>query len=207
VVKLCKICGKTTYSINIKGIDYEKCEYCGLLAKMDEFILPPEDEYNRYLLHDNDNSADYFNYQEKFYFEIKDFLKDNVLDYGCGNNHMLVNVMEKYGIKSNYFDFYFYNDTNYEKDRYKAIILEEVIEHLKDPVEVLKHLYDLLETGGNIIIRTRFMTDEINPNWWYLRDTTHISFFSVKTFQYLCGIFNMKIIYCNDIDVIILKKE
>lgn len=204
---MCKICGKNTISLTIKGITYEKCEHCGFLSKKDEFILSPKDEYNRYLLHDNDNSESYYNYQEKFYFEVKEFLENKVLDYGCGNNHMLVNVLEKHGIKSSYYDLYFYNNTNYEKDRYKAIILEEVIEHLKDPIEVLKHLYDIMETGGNFIIRTRFVSDELNPDWWYLRDTTHISFFNVKTFQYLCSIFNMKIIYCNDIDVIILKKE
>ena len=207
MIILCKICGKNTISLSIKGVNYEKCEHCGFLSKKDEFILSPSEEYNRYLLHDNDKSEGYFKYQEKFYFEIKNYLVNKVLDYGCGNNHMLVNVMEKYGLKSSYYDLYFYNNTNYEKDRYKAIILEEVIEHLKDPIEVLTHLYNLLETGGNFIIRTRFVSDELNHDWWYLRDSTHISFFSVKTFIFLCSIFNMKIIYCNDIDVIILKKE
>jgi hypothetical protein len=204
---LCKICGKNTISLTIKGITYEKCEHCGFLSKKDEFILSPKDEYNRYLLHDNDNSESYYNYQEKFYFEVKKFLENKVLDYGCGNNHMLVNVLEKHGIKSSYYDLYFYNDTNYEKDRYKAIILEEVIEHFKDQIEVLKHLYDIMETGGNFIIRTRFVSDELNPDWWYLRDTTHISFFNFETFKYLCKVFSLKIIYCNDKDLIILQRE
>ena len=35
---LCKICGKNTISLTIKGITYEKCEHCGFLSKKDEFI-------------------------------------------------------------------------------------------------------------------------------------------------------------------------
>ena len=204
---MCKICNNQSVSLTINGINYDKCNRCGFLSKQDMHILSSCDEYNRYLLHDNDDSLEYFNYQEKFYFMIKDYLKGNILDYGCGNNHILVNVMEKYGIKSNYYDLYFYKDTNYEKDLYKAIILEEVIEHLKDPIETLTHLVNLLSNGGNLIIRTRFIKDNIEPNWWYLRDTTHISFFSIETFKYLCVKLKLKIIYCNMIDVIILQKE
>lgn len=204
---MCKICNKETISLVINGINYDKCNNCGYLAKKAEHILEEKEEYNRYLLHDNDTSEQYFNYQEKFYYEISNYLDNKVLDYGCGNNHILVNVLEKHGVDCNYFDLYFYNDTNYEKDRYKAIILEEVIEHLKDPTTTLKQLLNLLDTGGNLIIRTRFLKEELDSKWWYLRDSTHIGFFEVKTFLYLCGIYNLKIIYCNDIDVIILKKE
>ena len=66
----------------------------------------------------------------------------------------------------------------------------------------------LLKEKGNIIIRTRFIPINIfEGNWWYLRDITHISFFDLKTFLYLCEHFNLKIIYCNDKDLIVLQKK
>lgn len=86
--------------------------------------------------------------------------------------------------------------------------MEEVIEHLSEPVNVVKELVKLLNDKGKIIIRTQFIPSDIfSKNWWYLRDTTHVSFFNLKTFNYLCEVFPLSIIYCNEKDLIILQKE
>ena len=158
-------------------------------------------------MHNNSNNDDYVKYQEKFYMQIKDFLGENVLDFGCGDNHILSDILIKNGIKSSYYDLYFYPDENYKKHLYNAIILEEVIEHLKDPKEVLSSLILLLNSKGKLIIRTQFIPKDVfNKKWWYLRDTTHISFFDLKTFLYLSKLLSLQIIYCNDKDLIIFEK-
>ena len=203
---MCKICNSCTTTTKYNNITYHICDKCGFIYKDDSLILSSEDEFNRYLQHDNDDSDSYYKYQENFFFMIKDFVSSKVLDYGCGNNHILANVLQENGLETYYYDLYFYNDENYKKYRYKAIILEEVIEHLKDPLHVLSKLLDLLEDGGNLIIRTRFIPKENFQSWWYLRDTTHISFFAYETFLYLGYYFNLTVIYCNDKDLIILKK-
>ena len=92
-------------------------------------------------------------------------------------------------------------------EKYDTIILEEVIEHLKEPLEDLMRLSLILNDAGKLIIRTRLFNEETDlPNWWYLRDQTHICFFSYQTFKKICELLNLRIIYCNDVDLIILQK-
>ena len=204
---MCKICGSTIREVVIDKIEYQICDNCGFLAKNERFIPTNNEEYNRYLLHDNNSNDGYVLYQEKFYNDIKDYLGKSVLDYGCGNNHILSNIIEKNGHESSYYDLYFYPNEKYEKARYDAIILEEVIEHLSNPLEVLKTLIPLLNLEGNLIIRTQFIPQDLmTKKWWYLRDLTHISFFNFSTFKYLSKLLSLQIIYCNEKDLIILKK-
>ena len=205
---MCKICGSLTKKITINKLNYDFCEKCGFLCKTADFILSSEDEYNRYLLHNNSSNDNYINYQENFFNEIKDFLGEKNLDYGCGDNHILANILTKNNYETLFYDLYFYPNENYEKHRYNAIILEEVIEHLNKPLDVLDRLVSLLEKDGKLIIRTNLIPPNVfDGKWWYLRDTTHISFFDIKTFQYISNLFSLSIIYCNDKDLIVFEKE
>ena len=201
---MCKICGFETKDIFINKQLYEKCLNCGYLAKRENNYVSKEEEYKRYLLHDNNLNNDYIEYQTKFFLEIKEFLGELNLDYGAGNMHILANILNEHGYKTNYYDLFFYDDESYKNNEYDSIILEEVIEHLKNPMEVLRSLMKLLKPNGRIIIRTNFIVDNLN-NWWYLRDITHIGFFDVKTFNYICDILGLEIIYCNEKHLIILK--
>ena len=204
---MCKICNNPTEIIIIDKITYHMCSHCKFLSKTDEFIPDHDKEYNRYLKHDNNDNEDYINYQKKFFHDINNYLGENVLDFGCGNNHILANIIRNNGYICDYYDLYFYPDSNYKKTSYDAIILEEVIEHLKDPLNTLKDLVCYLNSGGNLIIKTMFIPNDImQKKWWYLRDTTHISFFDLETFSYLSKLLSLQIIYCNDKDLIILQK-
>lgn len=204
---MCKICKNKTIDKAIKNINYHFCPFCGFLAKDDSVILDSDKEFERYQKHDNNDNMGYVKYQEDFYQMIKDYLGKNVLDYGCGNGHILANIINKNEHVCSYYDLYFYPKENIEKSLYNAIILEEVVEHLKDPVLVLSNVIKFLDSNGNLIIRTRFIPSNVfDSDWWYLRDTTHISFFDIKTFEYLSKVFGLEIIYCNDKDLIILKK-
>ena len=204
---MCKICSKKTEIIFIDNVSYQFCPFCGFLSKTEEHIPNPTDEYERYLKHENNANDDYIRYQGKFFADIKLFLGDKNLDFGCGDNHILANVLSKNGYECHYYDLYFYPELNYKKTRYDAIILEEVIEHLKDPLLVLKELTLCLKSDGKLIIKTMFVPENVfDKKWWYLRDITHISFFDKDTFLYLSKLLSLEIIYCNDKDLIILKK-
>lgn len=68
-------------------------------------------------------------------------------------------------------------------------------------------LSKVLNDSGNLIIRTRLLNEDTDlSNWWYLRDQTHVCFFSYQTFEKICELLNLRIIYCNDVDLIILQK-
>ena len=43
-------------------------------------------------------------------------------------------------------------------------------------------------------------------NWWYRRDLTHISFYTLKTFEEIGKRFGLEIINTNNVNVIIFKK-
>ena len=204
---MCKICNNSTEIILIDNVVYHFCPHCKFLAKTEMFIPSALEEYNRYLKHENNANDDYLNYQKKFYNDIKNFLGESVLDFGCGNNHILANILLENGYNCSYYDIYFYPEENYKKGRYDAIIMEEVIEHLANPLAVLEELISNLNDGGNLIIKTMFIPNDFkDKKWWYLRDTTHISFFDLKTFSYLSKLLSLQIIYCNDKDLIILQK-
>lgn len=204
---MCKICKNQTTIKYIGNIKYHFCNNCNFLYKDDQHILNSEEEFLRYQKHNNNQNQDYLIYQETFYRQISEFLGKKVLDFGCGDNHILADIIKENEHEIMFFDKYFYPDENYKKYRYDAVILEEVIEHLSDPLTVLKELTTLLETGGKFVVRTMMIPNDVfSKNWWYLRDSTHISFFNYKTFSYLCELLQMKIIYFNDKDLIILQK-
>ena len=102
---------------------------------------------------------------------------------------------------------YFYPENDVFNNIFDVIILEEVIEHIENPLFLLKRLIEMLKVDGKIIIRTNMLKDTINLNsWWYLRDTTHISFFTYHSFLICSQLLGMNIIYCNEKDLIIMKK-
>ena len=204
---MCKICNNSTINKIINNLSYDFCPHCEFLYKNEIHHLDSNSEYNRYLQHNNNDNVGYVKYQEKFYEEIMDFIGIDVLDYGCGDNHILANIIKEKGKNVNYYDLYFYPDEKYKKSLYDAIILEEVIEHISNPLETLRMLLPLLKDGGKFIIRTLFTPEDVfTKNWWYLRDSTHISFFNLKTFKYISSLLSLSIIHCNRLDLIILQK-
>lgn len=203
---MCKICGFKTEKITINSVLYHKCLNCGFLSKDESYIISDEMEYERYKLHNN-NDENYLTYQNNFYEMIKDYLNGDILDYGCGDNHVLSTILCKNGYDSFYYDLYFYKNEDVFVKSYDVIILEEVIEHLMEPILVLKRLSKLLKKDGRLIIRTNFIKDGTNLNsWWYLRDITHISFFTLNSFSICSQLLGLNIIYCNEKDIIIMKK-
>ena len=67
----------------------------------------------------------------------------------------------------------------------------------------------MLKPGGILAIMTNFYSEEIDfDEWWYQRDPTHVSFYSIKTFEWLSESFNWNILSNNEMDnVIILQKS
>jgi len=97
-----------------------------------------------------------------------------ILDFGCGNGGFL-NGIKKYcksceGIEKdiNHYKKFkrdklikIYSDISEVKKKYDFITLFHVIEHLKNPVKMLKHLSQLLKKGGKIIIETPNSNDAL----------------------------------------------
>lgn len=165
------------------------CEKCHFIKKAK--IVDSVAEQKRYLQHNYDEKYD--KYMFNLYNKIIIDKNINILDYGCGRIPTLSKVFNDYNIYN--YDYYFY-PFEFTTLSYDLIILNEVIEHIEDPLVTISSLVKLLHKNGKIVIHTG-LTDNINDieKWWYVRDITHISFFHTETFKYIARIYNLSYEY------------
>ncbi len=164
------------------------CADCDLIFVPEEFHLSVEEERNRYAFHDN--TAENKGYI-RFLSQVADIAEivcpppGRLLDYGCGKNAVLTNLLKNRGRNCDPFDplyGYYPPSPTY---KYDTIILCEVIEHLRNVNKTLPEIENLLKRKGCIIIRTRLRPPEVKiEKWWYAQDLTHINFFSVKALEF-----------------------
>lgn len=70
--------------------------------------------------------------------------------------------------------------------QYRFITCTEVIEHVKNPLDVWEHLYKMLAPGGILAIMTGVVdNDQMFQGWHYHRDPTHICFYHKSTLEYV----------------------
>lgn len=210
----CVICGSDTKVIYDPQIivDYDVCEHCGFIYKQKKHHLPHVEEEKRYLRHENtfENKA-YVNMFQDMIEEFIEYLyiKRKVLDFGSGPVPVLKKLLQdkKYDVYD--YDFFYNRNEEYKDNKYQLIVSTEVVEHFSDPIKEFKHLVDLLEDGGYLLITTYFrkMNKDQFLVWWYRRDITHVSFYNMKTFEYLAKEFNLEIVKHNNKNTILFKKK
>lgn len=175
------------------------CPSCGLIVKKSHpFEL---EEKERYLAHQYDEN--YKSYMHRLTIFI-DFNNKEVLDFGCGQ-HPILNELYPEAKFTNY-DYYFFSKEDYKSLSYDIILLIEVIEHISNIKATIENLLALLKGDGKIYIHTRLYDEATDfKTWWYQRDITHISFFNIKTFEYLASKYNLNLEQINEF--IVLKKS
>lgn len=187
-----------------------KCDFCFLDRTQ---LLDFSQEKARYLLHQNssDNSG-YVNWLGKIAdsaLQVIDLKGKNVLDYGCGHTPVLPEILrrkEPHIGKINCYDLYFFPQLDFT-EKYACIFSVEVFEHFRDVYNEVSRVFSLLEPGGYIVISTGLLHDEEKfASWWYVQDTTHISFYSLQTFKWLAETFSLKIIFSDEKNIVILQK-
>ena len=187
--------------------NYFRCPECDLIFVPDEFHLSPVDEEARYLLHNNTLSNE--GYVNMFMEKIKLIHQycpgiSSVLDYGCGNEHILAELLQREAYECDCYDLYFH--PGFPVRSYDLVISTEVFEHFRNVRNELIKILPLLRTGGFLAIMTSFHDPiEDFENWWYHSDPTHICFFSTKTFDWISKQFGFKKIYSNQKNFIILQ--
>lgn len=75
-----------------------------------------------------------------------------------------------------------------EKEKYDAVAFLEVIEHLEDPKDALKRIYDYLKPGGALIVSTPNFDSLYRrihkQKWWVINcEEEHIMFFNALSLQ------------------------
>ncbi|MEO1654006.1 MAG: class I SAM-dependent methyltransferase, partial [Bacteroidota bacterium] len=159
-----------------------KCRHCGLVQV---YPLPsPDDLEKMYPVDYQGTLSDWeFERQQPLLSIIDKKNYASILDYGCGNG-ALVKILLERGKKVEGVEFnpqlveklnasrhqgiFFTVDTFHQKDKqYDLIVLDNVLEHLTNPSQIIDHLKEKLVEGGSLLVRG---PHEYNPSLsFYLR--------------------------------------
>lgn len=107
------------------------------------------------------------------------------LDYGCGPAPVLAMMLRERGFAMRVFDPFFAPAQTVLAERYDFITCTETAEHFHAPGRELQRLHALLRPGGWLAIMTQLVDARLSPSWWYLRDPTHVSFYSLATMHWV----------------------
>lgn len=211
-MKRCKLCGTSTLLIKNPKTDktYHKCSECEYIFMDEEFYIDESRERLHYDKHHNSFAC--LGYVEMFERLIAEFVPleniETALDFGCGEGEVLPILLEKNGVRCDRHDLFYFPKKVYEDKSYDLIVSTEVIEHLEKPLQVLEMLSSHLKQNAYLLLMTRFhpQNDKEFLEWFYIRDITHIGFFSLKTFEYLAKKLSLEILKHNSKNTILFRK-
>ena len=213
LISKCLICNGKISKLEDKQIKvtYSVCQDCGFIHKDKEYRVDREEELNQYSLHNN--SFESVGYVDIFVKLINDYITPlnimgDVLEYGSGPGPVLKELLIRDGYSVYDYDPFFNDNKEYLKYKYELITSTEVVEHFFDPLVEFAHLSNLLEQGGYLVITTLLRNMSITDftDWWYRRDATHVSFYTLKTLEIIALRFDLKIIKTNNKNIIVFQK-
>jgi len=213
-MNLCKICSSKTELLtdNRRSMDYYRCKSCGFIYLDNSSIVDKVSEKKHYAKHNN--SFECSGYVKMFELFITKAILPHissikkVLEFGCGHTPVLAKLLEKESLDVDIYDLYFYSEKEYLNRSYDLITSTEVFEHLKSPKVILESLVNILNPNGYIVLMTQFppSDDKEFLNWWYIRDITHISFFTPKSFEILANEFGLRVLEIIDKNIVVFQK-
>ncbi len=208
----CPLCSSedVCFFFKDKNRIYLRCFFCKLVFVPSRYWLSTEDERATYDLHENDvQDTGYRQFLSRLSTPLLERLssKQKGLDFGCGPGPTLSVLMEEQGQQVDLYDPIYFNDPSVFKKKYDFICATEVVEHLHDPKREFAALFKLLKRGGWLGVMTKLVRDEYAfRQWHYIRDMTHICFYSQSTFEYLAQRFHADLNFVAN-DVILLSKK
>jgi 2-polyprenyl-3-methyl-5-hydroxy-6-metoxy-1,4-benzoquinol methylase len=168
---------------------------CQLVIVPAKYHLNQHEEKAEYDLHQNDPAN--LDYQAFLSRTLKPLFsqlakannankKPQGLDFGCGPGPCISQMAKEQGIQVNDYDLYYFNEQSLLENQYNFVTMTEVIEHIAAPQKLLELLDSLLLPDAILAVMTKRVTDvDAFSDWHYKNDPTHISFYSVETFQWI----------------------
>lgn len=189
--------------------EYIQCSNCHLIFVPKKFHLSEIEEKKRYDCHQNDpKDENYRKFLSRLSTPLNKLLnpKSTGLDFGSGPNPTLSIMLEQYGHTMNIYDYYYEPAPQVLDKQYDFITSTEVIEHISNPEKILHHLWSRIKPNGYLGLMTKLALNlEKFEKWHYIRDETHICFYSTDTFKWLAKTLKAQMQILGD-DVIIFKK-
>jgi SAM-dependent methyltransferase len=167
----CVICGSSSKILEINNLSMRKCQKCGVVWR-EKFDLPARNyEEKKIDLGFEKTESRISNSKNRIKILKKYADLDNLCDIGTGEG-IFLNELEKqgyknlWGIEPNKKIFQFNKEGNVKieqgvlkdikniNENFNTITMFHVLEHLPNPLESLKLIYDNLQKDGHIAIET-----------------------------------------------------
>ncbi len=208
----CPLCGTAGPSFYYRGRarSFWRCGRCALV-----FVPPAErvdraTEKARYDTHRNDPGDPMY---RRFLARVAEPLLARLpanaegLDFGCGPGPALAAMLRERGLDVALYDPFYAADESVWSRTYDFITATEVLEHLHDPARELDRLFRVLRPGGWLGVMTRpIKSPAALDNWHYIRDLTHVCFYSRETFDHIGERWGAEVWEIEE-DVVLLRKE
>lgn len=189
---------------------YLSCPDCSLVFVPSQFYLTLKAEKREYDLHTNDPADQgYLKFLSRLTQPLLKRLTPGQrgLDFGCGPGPAVQRLLSEQGYSVDLYDPFYYNDVSLLANTYDFITATEVVEHLHHPDRVFDTLFGQLNPGGWLGIMTKLIRDKASfSHWHYIRDLTHVCFYSRDTFTYIAQRYHTSLSFCGN-DVILLQKR
>ena len=211
IIPVCPLCGsrRSVHFHRDPRREYWRCRICRLVFVPPVFHLDAQAEKAEYDRHQNLTEDPGY---RRFLFRLAGPLATRLspgsrgLDFGSGPGPALAAMLTEAGHEVALYDPFYAADPAALAGRYDFVTATEVLEHLRRPGPELARLYRLLKPGGLLGIMTKRVIDrERFARWHYIRDPTHVCFFSRETFSWLAGRWHAGLDIV-DRDVIIIRK-
>jgi hypothetical protein len=190
----CPIChsNKTAMIRQRNSKTYYSCSVCEFIFLDPVFRLQLDKEKDRYLMHENSiENQDYVNFLGKMIVQLEQVTikmdRENIkiLDYGSGPVPILQKLLLRKNFDVDIYDPIFALNKSVFNKKFDVILLNEVIEHFFDPMSELNQIKNILVSNGSVLVQTQLHQGQMHfQDWWYARDTTHVSFFNMKTLEF-----------------------
>ena len=208
----CPLCGNgDSYLFFVdKYRPYRRCSGCELVFVPRRYWLGTTAEKASYDLHENSaEDPGYRGFLSRLSTPLVERLEagQTGLDFGCGPGPALPALLAEDGFRVDLYDPFYYNEPAVFSKSYDFICATEVVEHLRDPGQAFSSLFRMLKPGGWLGIMTKLVIDpEAFGQWHYIRDPTHICFYSRNTFTTIARRFHAGLDFVAH-DVILMHKK
>ncbi|WP_027108016.1 class I SAM-dependent methyltransferase [Lacticigenium naphthae] len=213
----CKICQSPT----IEKVDphhgtvFHECSACLFISRDSTAYISQEEEFQIYENHNNSiDDPRYVDFFMKFLTAaVFPYLKNDqrqALDFGSGPSPVLAQLMERdFEFLYTLYDKFYEPDPHYSNQKYDLITTTEVVEHIADPIPIFKELTSLLKEDGIFAVMTLFHKKDPEKffGWHYMRDLSHVSFFTPEAMEIIAEKCGLQIIYCDNYRYTTFKKK